>query len=135
MNSFPINQNNRDIIQFQINQKTQYDVPFYATKELAQSTITDMDEFPYKRFFRGEYANPCPVVFEREAGWRPLHNACYQKIGHPQLCDPHYCWQFPCSTVWPCRPNQELMKKQVDMGQEVCASRCNIQDRMVPTAP
>ena len=135
MNTFPITQNNRDIIQFQINQKQQYNIPFYATKELVQSTITDMDEFPYKRFFRGEYANKCPVVFEREAGWRPLHNNCYKEIVTPQQCEHPYCWQMPCSTVYPCRASKEKMRKQVDQGEEICASRCNVQDSTVTFAP
>lgn len=130
-----MNCNNKDIIQFQINQKIQYDRPFYATREFAQSTITDMDEFPYKRFYRGEYNKPYPVVFQREAGWRPLHSDCYKQLGSPTPCKKDFCWQYPCSTIWPCRPNQEIMKKQSDFGEELCENRCNIQDQLVSIQP
>lgn len=121
-----LNQNNRGIIQFQINQKMQYDIPFYATQEFAQSTLTDMDEFPYKRFYRGVYNSSTPIVFEREAGWRPLHNNCYKQIGNPKNCEHPYCWQYPCSTVYPCHVGQEMMKQQGDMGDESCGSQCNV---------
>ena len=135
MNHFDLNQNNYDLIQFQIDQKKQYNVPFYATRQLAQSTITGFDQFPYKYFYRGEYLNPDPVVIEREAGYRPLHDKCYIEIGNPQPCEHSYCWQYPCSTIHPCQPNQAIMKKQYDQGQESCENRCNIQDRLVPMAP
>jgi len=135
MNHFDLNQNNYDLIKFQIAQKTQYNIPFYATRELAQSTITGMDHFPYKYFYRGEYNSSDPVVIEREAGYRPHHDMCYMEVGNPTPCKKNFCWQKPCSTVSPCVPDEPLMKKQYDQGQEQCNNKCNIQDRYVPMAP
>lgn len=130
-----INKNNRDLIRFAIQQKQFGTRPFYATQELAQSVLTDMDEFPYFRFFRGEYNKPYPVVFEREAGFRPINEGCRPLLPPPAKCEPAYCWQSPCSTTFPCRPNKEIMKLQVDQGIQLCQNRCNIVDRIVPTAP
>lgn len=40
---------------------------------------TDMDTFPYPRFYRGVYDNSEAIVFNREAGWHPREDACYAK--------------------------------------------------------
>ena len=130
-----INQNNMDIIRFQIAKKNDYSRPYYATREIAESCITDFDEFPYKRFFRGDYTKTTPTVIEREAGWRPLNNNCYTFEQESKPCNAGFCWQYPCSTTHPCTADQALLKKQVDQGIEICESRCNVQDRKVVIAP
>ena len=65
-----------------------------------------MDNFPYSRFFRGEFESTRPVVFEREAGWRKKENNCYKvqdpikPVNHNKLC-----FEAACSTVYPCYLN------------------------------
>lgn len=130
-----LHRNNRTMVLFQIQQKQDLSKPFYATKELVQSTMTDMDHFPYKRFYRGQYANPNPVVMEREAGFRPVHTECYQKHVPIERCDPGYCWQYPCSTIWPCRNGQVIMKNQMEEGQTVCRSKPNTVSQNITYAP
>ena len=49
---------------------------------------TDMDTFPYPRFYRGVYNNPEAIVFDREAGWRPREDACYVKPYMTPIVDP-----------------------------------------------
>jgi hypothetical protein len=79
--------------------------PFLATLEDTTSVMTDMDHFPYTRFFRGRADSTCPIVFEREAGWRPLENACYEFNRPPcKTKPPKYCWESACSVVYPCVP-------------------------------
>ena len=128
-------QNNRNMIQFQIDQKTQYNVPFYATRDLVESTLSPFDHFPYKYYWRGETQNPNPVVMEREAGYRPLHNQCYKQLGTPKKCNHSYCWSYPCSTVFPCCPGKQKDRKQIEFGQELCESNCNTLDQVVTFAP
>jgi hypothetical protein len=41
------------------------------------SAITDYDHFPYTRNFRGVYNITTPVIIEREAGFRPRNDQCY----------------------------------------------------------
>ena len=88
--------------------------PFFASQNAASLTVTDMDTFPYPRFYRGIYQLEEPVVMEREAGWRPRHDACYTPV--KAKCTekgPEYCWQVPCSTVFPCRAPQGNTAKEV----------------------
>lgn len=84
--------------------------PFFGTSTEAKAVVTDMDHFPYTRFFRGVYYSSDPVVFEREAGWRPTRESCYG----PAACSrespyPNHCFESACSTVYPCYP-QYLQK-------------------------
>ncbi len=125
----------RDIIQYMINQKTQYNVPFYGTRELAESVFTQQDHFPYKYWFRGQYASPVPIVAERSAGYRPRFDRCYKQLNVPTPCNPQYCWNYPCSTIWPCRAGQAIQSKQVEIGENVCEGRCNIANRLVNISP
>ena len=64
-------------VQNQILMKKGYS-PYYGTINEASHVISDMDHFPYTRFFRGVYYSSNPTVFEREAGWRPVRNNCYK---------------------------------------------------------
>ena len=90
--------------------------PFYASQNAVNLNITDMDTFPYPRFFRGIYQLTDPVVMEREAGWRQRHDICYEptRIYKPKI--PKYCWQVPCSTVFPCHRFHDPSAKA--LGQE-----------------
>lgn len=82
--------------------------PIYATVEDTKNVITDMDHFPYTRFFRGVSYFPNPIVMEREAGWRPVQNSCYHmnRVLKPREY-PNHCFETACSTVLPCFPKYE----------------------------
>ena len=75
-------------LQYQIEQKTKYGKSFYATNESVGKTITDMDNFPYQRFYRGQYQSNEPIIFDRKAGYRHVSNACYKTI-------PSYSVEYP----------------------------------------
>lgn len=99
---------NINLVRSQIEAKTRCGIPFYfnlSGPQVLKDTVTDMDNFPYKRFFRGEYDKPYPIVMEREAGWRTTNNKCYRKL-EPcvQGQYPNNCFESPCSTVFPCYP-------------------------------
>lgn len=110
-----VNDSNVSSIQNQIRMKTQ-SAPYFGTFNEAESIVTDMDHFPYTRFFRGVYNSSQPIVFEREAGWRPQHDNCY-KVGSlsnqvDNKCNqnttenyPNHCFETACSTVYPCYPS------------------------------
>ena len=94
--------NNVASVRHQINQKMK-SKPFYGTITDSDSVITDMDHFPYTRFFRGVYHSPNPIVFEREAGWRPLRNSSYKAAAcHVKPQPSGLCFENACSTVYPC---------------------------------
>jgi hypothetical protein len=100
-----VNNANIASIRKQISEKMGYN-PYYGTVNDAESIITDMDHFPYTRFFRGIYKSPYPVVFEREAGWRPKRNSCYNSVNkcNEKSPYPNHCFEAACSTVYPCQP-------------------------------
>ena len=118
MNGNYITQQNINSVRSQISKKNGYN-PYYATVGTASSVITDMDSFPYNRYFRGQYNSSVPIVFEREAGFRRINTTCYDKNidrGIPQY--PNHCFQVPCSTVYPCYPDFEKQygdKEQIEL--------------------
>ena len=85
--------------------------PFYSS---GTAIRTDMDTFPYPRYYRGIPESGTPIVMDREAGWAPRHDKCY-KI--PVTADshsyyPNHCFQGAPSTIYPCYP--EYIRKYSD---------------------
>lgn len=62
-------------------QKNSYEPYFVRGKDI-KMMITDMDSFPYRRFFRGIYNDPEPMIHSRYAGYRP-----YLEYGCDIHCD------------------------------------------------
>ena len=76
--------------------------PFFGTSTEAKTVVTDIDHFPYTRFFRGVYYSSDPIVFEREAGWRPTRDSCYGHVDCSRSMPyPNHCFESACSTVYP----------------------------------
>lgn len=78
---------------------------------------TDMDIFPYNRYFRGMVDCPNPRIFDREAGHRrwDMQNYAYQF--HPEIITPRRfegCFQIPCSTILPCVNVDGAFKRPID---------------------
>ena len=98
-----INSSNVENVRKMIMEK-QTSCPFYATTNDASSVITDFDHFPYTRFYRGVYYSDKPIALEREAGYRPHHDGCYnmQRCQPVENNPPNLCFQFPCSVLFPC---------------------------------
>ena len=103
--------NNNDIIFAAIQNKTQYRVPYYATRETVSRCVTDMDDFPYRRFYRGEATNDMPVIMEREAGYRHVEQNCYTIQPTYTVAYPRHRFEAPCSTVYP----STIDKRQTDV--------------------
>lgn len=75
MYSAEYNHDSHYVIEQSINQKNSYQ-PFWPNGKQIKLTLTDMDHFPYRRFFRGVYNEPIPIIHSRYAGYRP-----YMDIG------------------------------------------------------
>lgn len=103
----PIAMHNRAYIRRQIEQKNRCCLPYTAYAQDVRRVVTDVDHFPYTRFYRGEFNDTRPHVWEREAGYHPLQQNAY----NPHLLyirSPHESpTQIPCTTVlrkgMPCR--------------------------------
>lgn len=104
----PISTNNvKNIYEQIINQKAYQDGSslYFPCTDRIKGTITDMDHFPYSREFRYQIFSQNPAVWAREAGWRPTYNNCYNpKVKSFFAPEPKFCFQAPCSTVFPCTP-------------------------------
>jgi hypothetical protein len=107
--------NNIKNIQKLIQQKEK-NTPFYGTVQEASSIITDYDHFPYTRWYRGRPNSYKPVVAEREAGFRNIENDCYFPKKHIEIVRPQYCFQPPCSTVFPCYTNENINENDTYFG-------------------
>ena len=87
--------------------------------EELNSVFTDMDHFPYTRFFRGNYESTSPTVFEREAGVVVHDNMGYvNEYGKSNVSfKPNWCFETACSTRTPCKPDYLIKssdKRQMD---------------------
>ena len=110
--TYDINKRNIQNVRSQIQKKLLYQ-PYHATIDTASSALTDYDSFPYQRWWKGVPTHSQPIVAEREAGWRPRHDNCYQIIQPPyKIPYPNHCFEAPCSTVFPCYP--EYLQKFSD---------------------
>lgn len=97
---------NEDAIRMEIMNKLQYARPYYATNRTIGKVVTDFDDFPYNRWYRGVYDNPAPVIIEREAGYRHVEKNCYITKPETKSEYPKHCFEGPCSTIYPCVPEQ-----------------------------
>ena len=82
-----LNIKNMQHIQFEIQMKKYSEKPYYATQKNVVQVITDYDELPYRRWYRGFPESDVPIVAEREAGYRPLIRQIYiEQKNQPQQC-------------------------------------------------
>ena len=90
-------------LQTQIERKKSWR-PYMATESDTSIVLTDMDHFPYTRFFRGVPGSYKPIVQDRQAGWRPRQDACYDKKPNFHRPSPlsNFCFENPCTTTYPC---------------------------------
>ena len=104
MSSDMITKRNHDTIQYQI-QLTNQQTPFFPSKDLIRSVMTDMDHFPYTRFYRGNPRENMPTIMEREAGFRKKLDCYKPEYVVDEGPFPNVCFEVPCSTTYPCNPD------------------------------
>lgn len=80
---------------------------------------SDVDSFPYRRFYRGDYKSTKPVILDREAGWVQRCDKNYIPIKQTEeTYYPNHCFQGPVTTVYPCMVEYQRKysdKKEMDM--------------------
>jgi hypothetical protein len=89
---------NQKLLKEEIQKKNSFQ-PYFSNYS-SYHVMNDHDSFPYPKFYRGRADSNEPIVYERVAGWTP------RKIPQPlppiTTTKPNYCFQAPCSTVYPC---------------------------------
>lgn len=110
LNSDEINIANKNFVNRMIQHKKRSN-PYYSS---GPSPMTDMDTFPYPRFFRDSFTSDAPIIFEREAGWLPRNDFCYKipVVTNDVKMYPNHCFQAAPSTTYPCYP--EYLRKYSD---------------------
>lgn len=123
------NQNNVESVREQIMKKKSYN-PYHTTVNIPSNVLTDYDNFPYQRYWRGVPNSYDPVVAEREAGYRPRHDACY-KTSEPmqEVPKPNLCFQSACSTIYPCNSEYNRVFKDREAHDEFINKNCIVQYR------
>lgn len=89
--------------------------PVYFTRQDLIPERTGMNEFPYKKYYRGKAFSDESIVFDRKAGWNPVTkdtSVCPKDCSVPK--PPVYCWQIPCNTVLPCHPKDPVERIHED---------------------
>jgi len=123
------NEKSIEHVRSMIRNKTQSS-PYLANNKSVLPVVTDMDHHPYTRFYRGVYYYPDPIIFEREAGWRNVNNACYNLNAPPQEEEmPQHCYEAPCSTVFPCYPQYLTKYSDRDRLDVMINNACVVQYR------
>jgi hypothetical protein len=81
----------------QLIEKKNSTTPFYLTREASENIKTDVDQFPYIRFNRGDPKSKRPIVFDREAGFCPV-KPIPEKLEKPYrpMYDPTVHFTFDC---------------------------------------
>ena len=97
---------NEQIIKTEIHQKINSNGPYYPPPREICNVKTDMNEFPYRRYFRGKRDDMNPNVWEREAGYAKwLTTIDTKNPVNESLLMGNGCFQIPCTTVLPCNPS------------------------------
>jgi len=108
-----LNQHSIESVRRKIRQKTSHN-PSFSTNKTVLNVVTDYDHHPYGRWFRGVYYFPDPIIAEREAGWRPLRDSCYDlNIPFQPEQEINLCFEPACSTTFPCVP--EVAQRYTDL--------------------
>ena len=105
---------NQEYVQKNIQLKNSF-TPYHQFGNQIKNVVTDVDHFPYTRFYRGVYNMNTPVIWEREAGYKRLNNNGYDFTPIYSIQKPTYSFQVPCSTILPSdftEPNNVSMKNR-----------------------
>lgn len=101
------NNPNAHIVQNMIQQTVFSTYPSPIPSQILYSVHTDINQWPYPRFFRGQASSYSPIIFEREAGYSPIDVVpSVLPIYAPVQTTPQTCFQVPCTTVFPCSNSQ-----------------------------
>lgn len=69
-------------------------------------------EFPYTKFWRGNYKSTVPIVLDRRAGYYPRAETTRKDIAEPVCNYPQHCFQTSPSTRYPCYPECTVSDKE-----------------------
>jgi hypothetical protein len=96
---------NSDFLKHEIEKKNNF-IPYHLQNNFVKNIKTDMNIFPYNRYFRGKQNSDSPHFFDRQAGYSKICNQTSQsKLSNQNLILADCCFQMPCTTILPCSKN------------------------------
>jgi len=103
---------NERVVYQQIQDKIGSSDPYYPPTPQLFDVRTDVNVFPYQRFFRGKQDSMSPHVWEREAGYSPIlaSRDTTNDVDMVLQEKSSTCFQIPCTTILPCEasPNNYM---------------------------
>ena len=118
--------NSINFVKKQINIKNTSN-PYLANTEMIQSVYTDMNSFPYHRFYRGNL-NQNPTIFNREAGYHyreenkqpiSLYKSPIELHKAIKKYTPNVCF-LKSSRIKPrCIPEKDCEKKNIQINKQI----------------
>lgn len=93
-----------DVIQKQIEESMNSEGGYFPNPQEIYKVQTDINVFPYNRFFRGSPDSTEPIIWEREAGFQEILPQTFEnsRLFLGEEPKRNTCFQIPCSTVLPC---------------------------------
>ena len=94
---------NYENIRKQIQLKKNSQNTYYSTVQNNNNVLTEYDNFPFNRFWKGVPTSEYSFVDGREAGWRVRDDSCYkggcayENIPKPNICFQYSYTQPPCA--------------------------------------
>lgn len=104
-----------NFVKQQINMKNSHQ-PYLANTNMVNHSITDMNTFPYTRFYRGNF-NSNPTIFDREAGYHQrsptisnnvrVYNSLAELQKDIKDHIPNVCFKSSAKTQYRCIPTED----------------------------
>jgi hypothetical protein len=100
------------------NELNDYSKPYYATGNTIKQFHTDFNQFPYPRFYRGEYNNSHPIILDREPGYaKMVKTVKYDNdIGIIKTPAPYF-FQMAASTVLPLKNSEKWDSREFHLNK------------------
>jgi hypothetical protein len=96
---------NEKLVQFEINQMLSQKNAYFPQPRYLLETQTDVNQWPYPRYFRGKPTQNKPIFWAREAGYQKILPNIPVPVFEPLSEEPNTkggCFQSACNVVFPC---------------------------------
>ena len=114
---------NEEWIATQIHMKNSYACPYESRASDIQQVVTDVDHFPYTRFYRGVYNDTSPHIWEREAGFHLLDKSSYRRNVTFDVAPHRGVTQIPCGTILPVHTRDSAAYSRLSNKDSFCVQK------------
>ena len=119
--------NSINYIKQQIEMKNSNNV-YFANQNMIKHSITDMNKFPYRYFYRGNF-NENPTIFDRETGYQQrvptisdpvqIYNSKQELLKDIEEHTPKVCFTTSRRTRHRCIASEESEKNNIEVNKQI----------------